>query len=415
MGMLIAKTSTDAAAERSVSVIYVTPDCTDSAVQKRAHGFLNAGVDLLSFSFRRTRYNVDLVPDWPNIELGITTERRLVSRLMALCGALRTIHRHRRTWRGADILYARNLDLALLALTARALTRCPARFVYEVLDVHPATTKPGIRGTLLRWLERRVLARCQLLVVSSPAFLRNYFVPTQGFHGESFLLENKWPGDLMSPLARKIPRPTTGPESKWTIGWFGNIRCPESLEILTRLADALPDRVQIYIRGCASLLGKQKLLEVVEQRDNMMFEGEYVAPEDLPAIYSQIHFNWCVDLVDGQNSHWLLPNRLYEGGFFGVPALAIDGHETGRVVRQRQWGISLQAPVAENLAEFLTQMTAQDYRQLRERIESLAVTDFVDQGDLVRLVQTISRGEQAGDGGVRPARPLGHAGIRNNG
>lgn len=127
--ILTANTSTDDAMPCQACVIYVTPDCTDSAVQKRAHGFLSQGIDVISFSFRRSRYNVDFVPDWPNVELGITTEGRLLTRLFVFLGALRLIYSHRRKWRAASLLYARNLDLALLALIGKAVTRCPAPFV----------------------------------------------------------------------------------------------------------------------------------------------------------------------------------------------------------------------------------------------------------------------------------------------
>lgn len=268
-----------------------------------------------------------------------------------------------------------------------------------MLDIHPATTKRGIRSVFLRWLERRVLARCQLLVVSSEAFLENYFHAVQRYQGKSFLLENKWSSEQMSALTRKRPYELpTGHEPRWTIGWFGNIRCPHSLEILTELADALPQRVRIYIRGCASLLGEQQLKDVIRDRENMVFEGEYCAPRELPVIYSNVHFNWCVDLCGGKNSFWLLPNRLYEGGYFGIPALAIASHETGRVVRQRQLGISLETPIAKHLGDVLSNMTCEDYERLRRRIESLPAANFVDRGDLTRLMRTVS--QRDGSNGV---------------
>ena len=400
-------TSAEHAQARSGCVVYVTPDCTDSAVQKRVRGFLGVGMDVVSFSFRRARYNVNFVPDWPNVELGNTTERRLVTRAIVLLRALWLIYRHRRTWRAASVLYARNLDLALLTLVGKAITRCSSPFVYEVLDIHPATTNGGLRGALLRWLERRVLARTQLLVISSPAFVPNYFVPLQRYQGESFLLENKWPSHQMSAFTRKLPYELSDDEPKWTIGWFGNIRCPQSLEILTELADSLPDRVHIYIRGCVSLLGEQNLMEAIGDRQNIVFEGEYAAPCELPAIYSNIHFNWCVDLCGGDNSQWLLPNRLYEGGYFGVPAIAIDGHETGRIVRQRELGITLETPAAQQLYEVLSKLTREDYEQLRQNIESLPETTFVDHGDLAQLMQVTSqRNEPNGVGnGARTKQP----------
>ena len=391
-------------------VIYVAPDCTDGAVRRRARGFLDAGVELISFCFRRHRYNVDFVPDWPNIELGVTTERRLLARVLAVFRSLKTSYDHRRTWRSASLLYARNLDLAVLTLIGKALTRSRAAFVYEVLDVHPATTQSGIRGVLLRWLERRVLARSRLLVISSPAFLRHYFQPIQGYRGESFLLENKWPSTEMSALARRLDWGLADQEPIWTIGWFGNIRCPESLEILTALADAFPTRIRIYIRGCATLLGEGKLLEVVRERDNMIFDGEYNAPGDLREIYSHVHFNWCIDLCGGKNSLWLLPNRLYEGGFFGIPALAIGNQETGRVVRERNLGISLDIPVVEHLSRILSTITREEYGRLRRGIEGLPEANFVDYGDMARLMRTVTQQGSPRDA-WQPQRQRQHGGV----
>lgn len=135
----------------------------------------------------------------------------------------------------------------------------------------------------------------------------------------------------------------------------------------------------------------------------MVFEGEYAAPCELPAIYSNIHFNWCVDLCGGENSLWLLPNRLYEGGYFGIPAIAIDGHETGRVVSQRQLGITLETPLAGQLHDMLSKLTREDYEQLRQSIESLPAANFVDHGDLAQLMQATSQrnGDNEALGGAR--------------
>jgi succinoglycan biosynthesis protein ExoL len=344
---------------------------------------------MISFSFRRARYNMGYVPDWPNVELGKTTERRLAARILTCLRALWVINRERRTWREASMLYVRNLDLALLALAARMLTGSRAPMVYEVLDVHPSLTRPGARGAVLRWLERQVLKCSELLVVSSPAFLRNFFRPLQGYQGQAFLLENKWPREGVWVERRKVPYELAHPTPIWTIGWFGNLRCRGSLDFLTSLADALPDRVRIYMRGCASLIGEQSVLDAVRGRENMVYEGEYKAPEELPLIYSRVHFNWCADLSEGDNSVWLLPNRIYEGGYFGIPAIAIAAHETGRIVRERQLGISLEDPVANNLKDILLNMTCEEYRRLRGNVETKPDSSFVDNGELARLVSAM--------------------------
>lgn len=406
--------TTDARDTGRELVIYIAPDCTDRAVERRVRGFLGVDLELVSFSFRRVRYDVDYVPDWPNVELGITAERRLIGRIFANLKAIGTLIRHRHQWRRAKFLYARNLDLAVLALVGRTLTRSKAAFVYEVLDVHPALAARKIRASWLRWLERRVLARSRLLVVSSPAFLRDYFEAVQGYGGKSFVLENKWPSTGLSPLPRRLCYETGEDEPSWTIGWFGNIRCAKSLEILAAVADALPDRVRVSIGGCASLLGESKLREVVSCRDNMEFAGEYSAPGDLPQIYANVHFNWCIDLSGGDNSRWLLPNRLYEGGYFGIPALAVASHETGRIVRQRQLGIVLKSPLASHLIDILSTITKEDYERLRRKLEELPESHFTDHGEMANMVRAI-RADDKHQGTPRPAlefqyEELGHGG-----
>ena len=179
------------------------------------------------------------------------------------------------------------------------------------------------------------------------------------------------------------------------------------------MADAFPDRVRIYIRGYASLLGDQKLKNVIRHRDNVIFEGEYCAPEELRAIYSKVHFNWCVDLCGGENSRWLLPNRLYEGGYFGIPALAIGSHETGRVVRNRQLGIVLETPIAEHLGDILLNMTPSDYARLRQGIESLPAANFVDNGDLAQLMRTMSQ-DKLNNGVSHPTSEIHQNGVRRD-
>jgi succinoglycan biosynthesis protein ExoL len=367
-------------------IIYLAPDCTDSAIKKRVRGFLGLGHTLTCFSFRRDRYNVGRGCDWPNIELGKSEEKRLLARLVTCSRALRTIFRHRGLWREATMVYARNLDLALLALVGQTLTRCRAPLVYEVLDIHPVLARTDLWGLLARWLERRVLGRCSLLVVSSPAYLTHYFQPWQGFRREAFLLENKWAAEGVFDGQRRLAWQPADEPPVWTIGWFGNLRCRKSLEILTQVADALPSRVRIYMRGCASLLGEETLQRVVAGRDNMIFAGEYDAPDELPAIYSQVHFNWCGDFSDGLNSYWLIPNRIYEGGYFGIPALAIEGHETGRITSERQLGIVLQAPYVTCLIDKLQNLDRSEYMRLRGRVESQPASNFVDAGDMARLV-----------------------------
>ena len=373
------------------SIIYLAPDCTDSAVRKRVEGLLELGHQLTTFAFRRDRYNVGRPCPWDHVELGKSRERHLVSRLLFFWQALWIIYGHRARWRESTIIWARNLDLALLGFMGRLITRSNASLVYEVLDIHPVLVKRNWQGSVARWLERIVLARCKGLVISSPEFAKQYFSAYQGYHGKTYLVENKWsPVGVFARPGIVSSRPA-GKTRCWSIGWFGNLRCSRSLTILTQVARDLPDRVQIYLRGFASLLGEQVLQDAIASCDNIHFEGEYDAPNDLPEIYGRVHFNWCADLSDGLNSRWLIPNRVYEGGYFGVPALAVDGYYVGEVVQSRGLGFTLQEATAECLKDLILAMDSTTYDECRRQIEALPQSDFTGSHELADVVAACAK------------------------
>ena len=200
------------------------------------------------------------------------------------------------------------------------------------------------------------------------------------------MLENKWATEGVFCGPRVLEPSLDDPPPPWTIGWFGNLRCIRSLEILTELADQLPQDVRIVLRGCTSLLPDGALAQALKNRPNVVYGGDYNAPEDLPALYAAVHFNWCGDFSDGDNSQWLVPNRIYEGGYFGIPAIGIAQHETGQVVLERALGLPLEAPYVDNLKEYLSNLRPDDYHRLRGQIEALPGECFVEINDIADIM-----------------------------
>src|SRR6185503_18737285 len=82
--------------------------------------------------------------------------------------------------RDADILLARNLEMLAIASAARRKHAPNATLVYECLDVHRLMLSNSVSGRVLRFLERSLMRKARLLIVSSPAFISQYFAPKQG-------------------------------------------------------------------------------------------------------------------------------------------------------------------------------------------------------------------------------------------
>jgi len=369
---------------------YFGQDCTDSAVIRRVTALQAAGMAVLGFTFRRRKFNRDYVPTWDDVALGETRDRDYLGRLVKLVKAVGIIAAHRRRLRAARILYARNIDMALLAWFAKIVSRSRGRLVYEVLDVQRAFLGAGARARLLRWVERRILARAALLVVSSPAFIDRYFVPMQGFVGNWSLLENKV---LATPAVLAAPAAPRAPDGRLAIGWFGTLRCVRSLEILARIAEALPQTVRVDLRGFPTETGLEPFLRVVERHPAMTYGGEFFSPSDLPRLYGAIDLAWCFDFLDaGGNSDWLLPNRLYDCGLFNVPALAASDTETGRRVADLGMGWTFAEPLAESLIDFLRTLTPEALAARRARMAALPPRLFREEGDTARLMRAVLGG-----------------------
>jgi succinoglycan biosynthesis protein ExoL len=378
----------------------------DTAFVRRIRGFLEAGVDVTTFTYRRDGEPAQPGPDWPNVDLGHVDHGRFYRRILLYLGALRVVFGARRKLAESAVVYARNLDIFLFAWLAVATLGVGRRrpvMIYECLDVHEALLGDGIKARLLRALERRVLARSSLLVVSSPGFIDNFFVPTQRYTGPWHWVENK-----LHFRDHMVPRPRTNStvsgdcdDQTLTIGWVGIIRCQKTLDLLAAVARAMPNRVRIRITGLVSYFLLPDFDQTIEPLANVAFRGPYEWPVGLADAYSETDLVWSQELSwSGGNSDWLIPNRVYEASYFGVPSLAIATTQTGRIVAERGLGFVLREPSAEQLIEFLQELPVDDIRAARQRLLAMGDEQFVLQSaDTEQLLEAIYRIEKS----LRPA------------
>lgn len=379
------------------TAVFFAPDISDVSTIKRAETFLAHGYQLLVFGFRRDNYNRDFEPSWPYTPLGRTQDRRYGRRLAALLTAIPRVFAKRTALRRAAFIYARNIDQLLLALLARLIGRKSARIVYEVLDIQPAFVGSGWQARLLRSVERFALRRTDLLVVSSPGFLRHYFLPLQGYRKPWFLLENKLPANFpaVAGADRESGRAQARRHSyRWVVGYCGLIRGQATLDLIVRLAERLQGLVLFKFHGILTTVDPKAFTAAITRLDNLVYEGDYVNPRDLAAIYGDLDFAWAIDLEHrSHNSRWLLPCRFYEAGYFGIPCLTAGGFEVGRMVAERQIGWNFSEPYEDELVKFFLSLTETEYDETRRRLLGLPESDFVAGEDTSELIEMIDYAE----------------------
>jgi len=370
-------------------------DVSEISQIRRIRAMIALGHQVHSFTMRRDNMNATFVPDWPNTHLYVTRNEALGPRAAVVAGSILRMVGQRARLRAADILFARNLDMLTIAWAGRALTGSRARLVYECLDIHAALTGRGAKSRAMRAAERWLLGSVDMLVVSSPGFIREYFEPLQGFAGPHVVWENKLAAGAALP-----PRPTTRPpmDGVLRLGWVGTIRCAPSLTLLMALADRMGPQIEINIHGIVHRHVLPNFDAIIAERANVAYHGGYSYPADVARIYGGLDLVWAQDLWQtGANSDWLLPNRIYEASWAGCPSIAVVGTETGRRVAADDLGWTIEAPNPAALHSLLDGLSRDLINARGQALLHRPATDFVQSSTEISTVI-----ERLRDAGPRP-------------
>ncbi len=351
-------------------VLYLVHDVSDPAVRRRIIMLRAGGARVTLAGFRRTTNAIADVEGLQPIDLGATRDGRFAQRLAAVAKAALSIGSKLSAMPKPDLIIARNLEMLALARRAKAAFRGGVPIVYECLDIHRLVLRMDMLGKALRTAERYLARDVKLLVTSSPAFIANYFKPFGQVAAPVELVENKY--FETTPVAMddrlKAENPVAPP---WRIGWFGALRCRRSLELLADFTRRQGGRFEVVLRGRPALSEFPDFHAFVEAEPYLSFRGPYRNPEDMAAIYGEVHFSWAIDFFEeGQNSEWLLPNRLYEGCRFGAVPISMGNTETGRFLNQQDIGVLLSDATPEMLETALGRMDQDRFGKAKARVQA---------------------------------------------
>ena len=338
-----------------------------------------AAVRLAGF-VRGTATLADAVAKREPLVLGVSHDAAMLHRVATTARAAARPGALKRHMADSDVIMARNLEQ--LAVARRVTSG--RRLVYECLDIHRLLTSEGRAGRALQAVERRLLAGIDLLLTSSPGFVREHFAPRLGDTPvrlvENKMLVERLPETRGAPLAPQVPL---------QIGWFGMLRCKRSVAVLRDVARDAGGRIDVTIRGKPSPAELPDLARDIAGTPHIAFAGPY-AYHDLPALYAQCHLAWAVDwFEEGQNSAWLLPNRLYESLAFGVVPIVLDGTELANWARTH--GVGLVVKDAKHAREKLLALTPDTVAVLQREVAAVPLSAVMADDTTCReLVQVIA-------------------------
>jgi succinoglycan biosynthesis protein ExoL len=354
-------------------ILYLVHNLSDPAVERRIAMFRAGGAEVEIAGFRRGDAPSPNLPLDTVLELDITHDGRMLHRLAATARAAAGARNWSQTLRRPDIIVARNLEM--LGVANRLLGRWdrPPRLVYECLDIHRLMLRPDGIGGIMRGIEQRLMRHVDLLITSSPAFLRNHFHSLGGL--PALLVENKV---FALDLERIGHNPALdGQIDLIRIGWFGALRCRKSLVALDDLTRHFGGRLGVALRGRPALTEFDDFEGAVSAAPHLQFGGPFRYPQDLAPLYSGVHFTWAIDFFEeGLNSAWLLPNRLYEGCLNGAIPIALEGTETAAFIKRLGIGIVVPDISQQTLIPLFEGMTTGRVRDLAAAVAQQPVETF---------------------------------------
>ena len=366
-------------------IAYFGHDVSDAAVRRRIAALKQDGLDVLGFTKRRADASD---PEWINIDLGQTHDGAFLQRVLSVFSGAFRAWRERDKLQDADVIIARNLDMLASALMANRFSNAKLPVIYECLDVHRLMCRDDFIGGTLRRLEGWMMSKTRGLILSSPAFLSEYFEKYHGPQKRVKLVENRIVQGLVTrPPSNAETVSAMNMSGPLRLGWVGILRCHRSLDIICSLAERFPQRLAIELHGIPAHTEVPDFEQRIAGHKNIAFHGRYKSPEDLEKIYNSLDVVWSIDFMEaGQNSVWLLPNRIYEGGLFSVPSVALEGTQTARWLSDKGVGLIVQEPLKETAAQLLTDLfeDRQAVHDKQAAFSKLADETFIEPAGFIR-------------------------------
>ncbi|MES5097972.1 glycosyltransferase [Agrobacterium sp. BA1120] len=372
-------------------VLYLAHDLADPAIRRRVMTLQAGGATVSLAGFTRGENKLASVDGVMPIVLGETADGRFAQRIMSVVKSSFSLPGTLRQVQKPNVIIARNLEMLALARRASGIYGRDVPVVYECLDIHRLLLNEGAAGKLVNAAQRYFARDAKLLITSSPAFVSHYFAPRSGLQLPVLLQENKVLMLDETMAATPAPRlPKAG--EPWKIGWFGALRCRKSLEILAEFAKRMDGKVEVILRGRPAYSEFDDFDGFVANAPHLSFQGAYKNPEDLASIYNEVQFTWAIDFFEeGQNSSWLLPNRLYEGCLYGTLPIAVAGTETARFLETRNIGHVLQSADASTLETFFRGLSDQAYLDAFAKLAAIDRKQWItDSTDCIQLAHKLA-------------------------
>lgn len=212
--------------------------------------------------------------------------------------------------------------------------------------------------------------------VTSPGFYSGYLQPIVGCK-KSYLIHNSVKSEVFDQNNLTQSDLSSFYINKINIIWCGLLRCGKSVEVMVGALNYGGVDFSVNMYGKINSLAKE-IVDLIDLNLKISYKGEY-SESSLPGIYSGSSFAWCCDWSLGDNSKLLLPNRLYQALYFGVPIICSANTMLGMVVKYYDIGLCIESS-SESLVLGIKSVNKNQYDKWKNNINKLKKYSNISDG-----------------------------------
>lgn len=351
-----------------MKITFICPVISHARIQRRMKKLKDLNVEIDILSFERDYYPGKLFFN-EYTSLGEIEHANYLKRLPPLFKSLPKV---RRAIKNTDVIYTFGLDNLFLGYLANKTVANNPKIVYEVGDIRGILLKNNFISNRLKNLEKFLINRINLLVVTSEAYVTGYYKNILNISNINYqVIENKVVYNEMPAKNSNVSR-FNNTQEPITIGYFGVLRCQKSWDILKKVIRKNKKNFRLYLRGIPK--GIENFEEPIKKVERIEYGDSYKSPDDLPEMYKNVDLVWaCYPYQDKEvgNWQWARTTRFYEACFFERPIIAQKGTEDARIVNKYDIGKTIDLENINQAANEICDIEMSELKKWRNNIKKL--------------------------------------------
>lgn len=290
------------------------------------------------------------------------------------------------------VVYVFGIDNIIMIILMKITFRLKFKLIYEIPDIREVQFSNSIFTKGLYKLERLFYKKINLFVLTSEAYYTEFYEKILGYSVNYTVIENKINTSIINEFKSTNVQKFRASKHTLTIGYFGLLRCPQSLKFLIELAKKRSD-FNIILRGIFMENTKCYLKEINEIK-NINYLGTYVSPIDLSTIYEEINISWiCYPFSNQKEGNWKLAktNRFYESGFYKTPMISSIGTQDSKKVDELNIGIVIDLSDLKKCLRQVEDVTLLQVSNWKKNIENSSDSNYMIKDDYRLLIDFIKK------------------------